>query len=92
MATIHISLEEAERDLPSLVARLDQETRFLIENGSTPIAELRSPQPKRMTIDECIALLEAKEQVTQDDTFAEDIDTVVAMHREPLDSSLWDEE
>ena len=90
MATIHISRSEAEQNIAELLARVDGETSFLIEDGLKPPAILKVADEKPLTLSECIALLESREQVTLDDKFAEDLDAAIEAHREPLDSSIWD--
>ncbi|SEG65455.1 hypothetical protein SAMN05421819_4038 [Bryocella elongata] len=88
MATIHIPIDEAVRDLRTVLSRLTSDTSVVIERDSVPVAVLTSPTPEPRSLAECIALLESKEQAVQDETFAEDVAAGIALHRESLDSSM----
>ena len=90
MATIHISQAEVERNLSGILARLDNETSFIIENESLPVAVLHAAPPPRLTLRERIALLPSDTTAVIDDDFPHDVEIAVASHPEPLDSSLWD--
>lgn len=91
MATIHISQAEAERDLSSLIARIDENTTFLIENGSEPVAVLQAAPPRKLSLRERIALLPDRPDIVMDEDWPDDLDEAIARHRAPLDRSLWDE-
>lgn len=90
MVTIHIPQDEAERDISALLARVDENTTFLIENGSQPVAVLQAAPRRKLAFDERIALLQQQQLALQDDTFAYDVAAAVDRHRDPLDSSMWD--
>jgi antitoxin (DNA-binding transcriptional repressor) of toxin-antitoxin stability system len=90
MATIHISQAEAERDLSSLLARIDEDTTFLIENGSEPVAVLQAAPPRKLTLRERIELLPTRSDAKMDDSFAHDVQAGIDSHRAPLDRTLWD--
>lgn len=90
MATIHISKAEAERDLAGMLARVNQGTSFLIEEGSEPVAILQAAPSRRLTLREVLASLPASANARMDKGFARDVEDGIALHREPLDSSIWD--
>ncbi|HZL27089.1 MAG TPA: hypothetical protein VFC39_11215 [Acidobacteriaceae bacterium] len=90
MATIHISLDEAERNLHGLLAQLDENTCFLIENGSVPLALIQPPPPRNLSLRERINLLPKDSKAVMDDGFARDVQAGIDSHRAPLDRTLWD--
>jgi hypothetical protein len=90
MATIHISLDEAERNLQALLAQLDENTSFLIEDGNKPVALLQPPPPRKLSLRERIDLLPKDEEAVMDDDFARDVQAGIDSHRAPLDRTLWE--
>jgi antitoxin (DNA-binding transcriptional repressor) of toxin-antitoxin stability system len=90
MATVHISKTEAERDLAGLLARINADTSFLIEENAEPVAILQAVPPRKRTLHEVMAALPASANIRMDAGFAEDVEAGIALHREPLDSSIWD--
>jgi hypothetical protein len=89
MATIHISLAEAERNLQGLLAQLNENTSFLIENGSEPVAVLQAAPPRKLSLEEKIALLQKDEQPVIDEDWPADLDAAIERHREPLGRTPW---
>ncbi len=87
---IHISENEAARDLADLLARVRAGAEVIIESGAMPIAVLHAPVPLRRSIVECIALLPEDSPATIDEDFARDVEAAVDAHREPLDPPAWD--
>lgn len=90
MATIHISLDEAERNLHALLAQLDENTCFLIENGNEPVALLQPPPPRKLSLRERIDLLPKDSEAIVDDDWPADLDEAIQRHRAPLDRKLWE--
>jgi hypothetical protein len=90
MATIHISLDEVERNFQALLAQLDENTCFLIENGNGPVALLQPPPPRKLSFRERIDLLPKDSGAVMDEDFARDVQAGIDSHREPLDRTLWD--
>jgi antitoxin (DNA-binding transcriptional repressor) of toxin-antitoxin stability system len=90
MATIHISEAEAVRDFAGLMAHVRLGAEVVIEDGTSPVAVLRTPTPSRRSIEECIALLPADSPATIDEDFPNDVAAAVAAHREPLNAPAWD--
>ncbi len=64
MATIRISEAEAARDFAGLMARVRAGAEVVIENGTMPIAVIRTPAPPRRSVSECIALAARHEEET----------------------------
>jgi len=89
MTTIHISQDEAKRDLNAVLARLNEDTIVLIEDGSRPVAMLQLPPRPELSFAEKLERLRMRE-VYPDDTFAEDLDAAIASRREAFDPSVLD--
>lgn len=90
MATFHISEAEAARDFAGLLARVRAGAEVVIEEDSRPIAVLRSPDPPRRTVEECLAMLPEDSPARIDEDFANDVAAAVAAHRESLNPPDWD--
>lgn len=90
MAVIHISESEAASDFAALLARVRAGAEVIIEQGSTPVAVLRTPSPPRRSIEECIAMLPTGPLATIDEDFARDVEDAAAAHRESLRPPVWD--
>lgn len=58
-AMIHVSEEEAVRNLPALLARVRAGAEIVIENASAQAAILRAAEPRIRSISESIALAKA---------------------------------
>ena len=50
----------------------------------------RPAEPVRRKMSECLALMDADSTATIDAEFAEDVEMVIASHREPLEPPVWD--
>lgn len=87
MATIHISQQEAERDISTLLAQLDTNTTFVIENGLGPVAVLRSA--RKLSMRERIDQLSNDTEAAMDDAFALDVEAGIAAHRDVLDLEIF---
>ena len=61
---IHISEAEAASNFASLIARVREGAKVIIENGARPVAVLHAAEPVRRSISECIALAKAHEEET----------------------------
>jgi antitoxin (DNA-binding transcriptional repressor) of toxin-antitoxin stability system len=90
MATFHISEADAARDFAGLMARVRAGAEVVIESGASPIAVLRASTPPRRTIEECLALLPEGSPAVMDESFAKDVESAIAAHREPLNAPNWD--
>jgi len=90
---IHISEKEAAAtNVATLLAHVRAGAEVVIENGTRPVAVLRSaePHPGRL-LSESIALAEARgSTATLDGDFARDLEEIVHGHREPLNPPAWD--
>jgi len=58
---------------------------FIIERDAQPVALLRAVLPVRPKISECIAMMPADSTGTIDADLAQDVEAVIALHREPLE-------
>jgi hypothetical protein len=89
MATVHISVEEAEKDLRGLIARSRNGDEILIEENSRTVAVLRSPIEPRLLSETLRILDERGSNVTLDGEFEKDVLEFIHSHREPL-RDIWD--
>jgi hypothetical protein len=94
MATIHISGVDASRDFAGLMVMVRSGAEIIIEDGAYPPAVLRSAEPMRRTISECIELARKHEKETGDSPildpdFAEDV-TEIIRNRKPWTPPSWD--
>ena len=85
MATLHISRDEALKDLNALITRAGTGDEIVIEEDSGPIAMLTQPLPKPRLLSESLRILEARgSNVTLDNEFGNDLTDVINQHREVL--------
>jgi antitoxin (DNA-binding transcriptional repressor) of toxin-antitoxin stability system len=96
MATSHIPVSEAGRNLPDILARARAGEDIIIEDGgAAPIRLMPISSPSHgRPISEVIARLRALEEergepLVMDDDFAEDMREIIA-NRMPRDTSAWD--
>ena len=94
MAVIHISEDEAIRDIKGLLARAYLGEKIIIEKDAAPAVVLRKAAPPRRSISESIALAEGhtKElgyKPVMDTGFAADLEEIIR-NRKPRDTSAWD--
>jgi antitoxin (DNA-binding transcriptional repressor) of toxin-antitoxin stability system len=87
---IQISEAEAASDFASLLARVRAGAEIVIETDARPVAVLRSVEPVRRTISECVALLPEDSAATIDADFVKNVEAAVESHREPLNPPAWD--
>jgi antitoxin (DNA-binding transcriptional repressor) of toxin-antitoxin stability system len=90
MATFRISEAEAARDFAGVIARVRAGVEVVIESEMFPVAVVRSPDPPKRTIEECIALSPEDSPARMDDVFASDVEAAIDMHRDPLNPPAWD--
>ena len=62
----------------------------LARAGHRAIAVLRSVEPPRRKISECIAMLPTDSTATIDGDFAGDVEEAIAAHGDPLEPPAWD--
>lgn len=93
---IHISEKEAAAtSVATLLEHVRSGAEVVIENGTRPVAVLRSAEPVRgRTISECIALAEAHArelgyEPTMDADFAADLADIIN-NRKPRNFSTWE--
>ena len=90
MESLHVSEDDAVRDLAAILKRVQAGAEVVIERDAQPLAVIRAAEPARRTISECIALLPADSTATIDPDFAKDVEAAIAAHREPLEPPAWD--
>ncbi len=94
MARIHISEAEAARDFTSLMAQVRAGAEIIIEDGTLPVALIRSAVPISSAISDCIALAKKHEEETGeapvlDPEFAADVEEIIR-NRRPWNPPAWD--
>ena len=93
---IHVSAEEAARNLASLLDRVNSGAEVVIERDSRPVAVVRAPtEAHDRLLSESIALAKAHAKAlgydpVMDADFAADFDDIVNKHRQPLSPPAWD--
>jgi antitoxin (DNA-binding transcriptional repressor) of toxin-antitoxin stability system len=96
MATFHISETEAGHNFADLMARVRAGAEVVIEDGSSPVAVIRSANPpKGRLLSESLALAKARTkergyEAVMDEDFAADMREIIAK-RKPRDTSAWDD-
>ena len=90
MAQVHMTEAEAARDFHAVLERVREGAEVVIEEGHRRIALIKGVEGPGRSIDECIALLNARgSDAPADEDFARDLEEIVADRREPLESR-WD--
>jgi antitoxin (DNA-binding transcriptional repressor) of toxin-antitoxin stability system len=96
MATTHIPVAEAARDLPKLLNRARAGEDILIDDGSATLIRLAPAHVpiERRTVEQTLARIEARDKMRGypaiiDEEFAADMREIVA-NRKPRDASAWD--
>jgi antitoxin (DNA-binding transcriptional repressor) of toxin-antitoxin stability system len=94
MAIVHISENEAARDLSRIMARVAAGEEVIIDNGVLAVALVPSPVPSRRSISDCIALAKEHEMSpgetpALDPDFAADVEEIVR-NRKPWNPPAWD--
>jgi antitoxin (DNA-binding transcriptional repressor) of toxin-antitoxin stability system len=91
MAVIHITEAEAQRDLSGLLAKVRDGEEVRIAGPSSTIAIVKQPHQK--TLSEAIRLAEERDlDITLDDHFSRDLDTVITNHEHEAGArNPWEE-
>lgn len=94
MATIHISEDEAIRDIKGLLSRAYRGEEIVIEKDASPAVVLRKAAPPRRSISESIALAEARTKElgykpVMGESFATDLEEIIR-NRKPRDTTAWE--
>jgi len=93
---IHVSDEEAARNLASLLERVNSGAEVVIERDSRPVAIVRAPTATHgRLLSESIALAKAHAKAlgyepVMDAEFAADFEDIINKHRQPLSPPPWD--
>jgi antitoxin (DNA-binding transcriptional repressor) of toxin-antitoxin stability system len=77
---LHVSVEEATRDLGRVLSHVEGGGMAVIERDSRPVALLSPPEPARRSIDECLAALGDRAGLAADPGFAADIEEIIKEH------------
>jgi len=90
MAVLHITEADLIRDAHAILERVRAGAEIIIDEEHRPLAIIKSAAFQGRSIDECIALVQTHgSHTTLDDAFPQDLEEIVASHRESLRSS-WD--
>jgi antitoxin (DNA-binding transcriptional repressor) of toxin-antitoxin stability system len=90
MEPLHISEGDLERDIRSILKRVETGGEVIIERDAQPVAVIRPVEPVRRKMSECIALMPADSTATIDPDFVKDVEAAIAAHREPLEPPASD--
>lgn len=92
MATLHISMEDAEKDFGGLIKRARNGDEIVIEENSSPVVVLRSSdRPYVRLLSESLKIAQERgSTVTLDGGFEADLMAAIQSHREPLVDPLND--
>ena len=90
MAVIHISENDASRDLVDAMARAYAGEEVIIDNGRFTVAVVPSVVPPSRSLTACIERLSEDSTAVIDEGFAQDINEAVQAHRESLNPPVWD--
>lgn len=82
MPRIRISEAEAARDFAAVMTRVREGAEVIIENGTLPVAVIRTSAPAGRSISECIELARQHEEETGeapvlDADFASDVEEII---------------
>ena len=90
MAALRVSESEAIRELPRLLAQVEQGDEVIIERGDQPFAVLVKAKPAKRSFDETVRQLRESARLNLDDAFAGDVQAAINAHREPHNYPPWD--
>jgi antitoxin (DNA-binding transcriptional repressor) of toxin-antitoxin stability system len=90
MAQVHMTEAEVAGNFAAALEKVRQGLEVVVEDDHRAIAVLKSAEPPRRKISECIAMLAADSTATIDADFAGDVEAAIAAHRDPLEPPAWD--
>ena len=89
--TVRMTKAEVARDLHTVLEKVQQGTKIVIERDSRPVAVIKAPLVMGRKISEVIASLEASgANAVVDEDFARDIEEGIKARREPWNPPSWD--
>jgi antitoxin (DNA-binding transcriptional repressor) of toxin-antitoxin stability system len=92
MAVIEISETEAARDLADLLAKAHAGEDVRIRGRTGTVAVVPVVEERKKTLSEAIRLAERRnDNVTLDDQFSRDLETVICNHEHEAIRNLWEE-
>ena len=83
-----ISATEASRTFSTILDKVEQGHRFVIERHGKRICLIAPPPTSGRLASDCLALLQGRAPVVLDDRFGADLEAVIA--GEPRDGRPWD--
>jgi antitoxin (DNA-binding transcriptional repressor) of toxin-antitoxin stability system len=90
MASLRINEGDLAKHVGSILRQVEGGVEVVVERNAQAVAMIRSLEPVRRRISECIARMPADSTGTIDADFAEIVEAAVAAHREPLETPAWD--
>lgn len=89
--TLRITEAELARDIPGVLAKVQQGVEVVIEQDSRAVAVLKAPMVKGRKISEVIEALEASgANAVLDEDFARDVEEGIRARRQPWNPPSWD--
>lgn len=91
---VRVSSAEAIRDIAAILEQVENGAEVIVEKDRRAVARIRPAARPGRLLSECIELAKAHEEkrgfaLTLDDGFANDLEEIIASHREPLEPR-WD--
>ncbi len=95
MATLRITEAELTRDIHTVLAKVKEGVEVIVEQDHRPVAVIKTPHRPGRKISECVAMARAHEKElgyapVPDPDFAQDVQTAIDAHCEPLNPPAWD--
>ena len=91
MASVRITEAELARDVHAVLAKVQTGVEVIVEQDHRTVAVIRSPRRSGRPISEI--LRQARERnstVTLDPDFGQDLEAVIASHRQPWNPPPWE--
>jgi antitoxin (DNA-binding transcriptional repressor) of toxin-antitoxin stability system len=95
MAQVHMSEAEVAKNFAAVLEKDRQGAEVIVEQDQRAVAVITTPDGPGRSIDECIALAKAYENMlavapVPDADFAQDVQAAIDAHREPLNPPSLD--
>ncbi len=95
IAQVHMTEAELAQNLHAVLQKVRNGEEIFVERDRRPFAIIRAPEEPGRPIAECIAIARAYEErlgyaPLPDPDFAEDLQSAIDAHRNPLDPPAWD--
>jgi len=89
MAAFYVSESQAIRELPRLLAQVEQGDQVIIERDDGPVAVLTRAKAAHRSFEETVERLRASALLNVDESFAADTQAAIDAHREPHRYPDW---